>query len=171
MDWDSRLPMDIRTISTELLRATFPDGIDLLLASPSMLARHVPETHRERTPVGPDVDRHILHLIMYLSKTHPEGIGYLWNSSECHPASEMGQGNLLDATQCGSGAGRNTRIWQKLLPRDILEAEHARLRPPTHLVDAALKAAGLANWSHKAKGSTPTPTHSPGSRSRTWAPT
>ncbi len=89
---------------------------------------------------------------MYLSEAQPEGVGYLWNSSECHPASAntltlMSQGNLLDSTQCGLGVRHNTRIWQNLLPRDNLEAEHARLRPSTHQVDAALKTAGLSNWS------------------------
>ncbi len=115
VDWNSRLPMDVRTISPELLRATFPEGIDPLLVSPPMLARHVPNNHRERTPLGPDVVRHILHIIMYLSEAQPERVGYLWNSSECHPASAttlalMGQCNLLDTTQCVSRARRNTRI-------------------------------------------------------------
>jgi hypothetical protein len=72
MDWDSRLSMDVRTISLELLRATFPEGIDLLLASSPMLASHLPRTHRERTPMGPDVVKHILHLIMNLSEAQPE---------------------------------------------------------------------------------------------------
>ncbi len=80
-----------------------------------MLARHVPKTHRERTPLGPDVLRHILHLILYLSEAQSEGVGYLWNSSECHNASAntltlMDQDNLLDAIECGSGAQRDTRI-------------------------------------------------------------
>ncbi len=101
--------------SPELLRATFLEGIDLLLVSPPMLARHVPKTHREPTPVGPDVVRHIVHFILFLSETLPEGIGYLWNSSECHPASAntltlTGQGNLFYVRHCGSRARRNTRI-------------------------------------------------------------
>jgi hypothetical protein len=54
-DWDSRLPMDVRTISHELLRATFPDGGDLILASPPMQAIHLPITHRNHTSTGPDV--------------------------------------------------------------------------------------------------------------------
>ena len=45
-DWDSRLPMDAHTISPELFRATFPEVIDLLLASPPMLASYLPMTHR-----------------------------------------------------------------------------------------------------------------------------
>ncbi len=135
--------MDARTISPELLRSTFPEGIDLLLASPSMIARHVPKTHIYRISMGPDVVRHILHLIMYLSEAQPEGVGYLWNSSECHPASAntlalMDQDNLLDATHRGFGARRNIRTWQNLLPRDNLKAEHARLRPSAHPADAVV---------------------------------
>ena len=72
-------------------------------------------------------------------EAQPEGVRYLWNSYDRHSTSAntlplIGQGNLLDATQCGSGAHRNTRIWQNLLPHDILEAEHARLLPPTCLL-------------------------------------
>ncbi len=152
MDWHSRLPMDVRTISPELLRATIPEGIDLLLASPSMLASHLPMTHRERTPVGPKVVRHILHLILYLSEAQPEGVGDLRNSSKLHPTSAntltlMGQGTLLDASEYGSGAHRNTRIWKNLMPHDILEAEHARLLPPNRPADAALEVAELTSWS------------------------
>ncbi len=77
MDWDSRLPMEFRIISPELFRAIFPEGIDFLLASPPIVARHVPKTHKDRTPVGPDVVRHILHLILYFSETPPEGFKYL----------------------------------------------------------------------------------------------
>jgi hypothetical protein len=79
--WDSRLPMDVRAISLELLRATFPEGIDLLLASPPMLPNHLPMTHRERSPMGPDVVRHIHRLILDLSKAQTRGVGYLWTSS------------------------------------------------------------------------------------------
>ena len=86
-DWDSRLPMDVRTISPELVRATFPDGVDLLLASPPMQAIHLPGTHRDHTPMGPDVVRHILRLTLYLSEAQSEGVGYLWSSSELHPTS------------------------------------------------------------------------------------
>ena len=107
--------MDVRTISPELLRATFPEGIDLLLAIPPILANNLPMTHRARTPLGLDVVRHILRLIMYLSEAEPEGVGYLWNSSELHPTSAnilslLGQGTLLDASKCGSGAFRNTHM-------------------------------------------------------------
>jgi hypothetical protein len=87
-DWDSRLPMDACAISPELLRTTFPDRIDHLLASPPMQASHLPKTHIAHTPsMGPDVVRHILRLILYLSEAQPEGFGYLWTSSERHPAS------------------------------------------------------------------------------------
>jgi hypothetical protein len=99
--------MDVRTISPELLRATVPEGIDLLLASPPMLANHLLKTHRARTPLGPEGVRHILRLIFYLSETQPEGFGYLWNFVELHPASAkilslLRKGTLLDASKCGS---------------------------------------------------------------------
>ena len=70
-DWDSRLPMDIRTISPELFTTIFPEGIDLLLASPPTLAHHLPRSHRVHTPMDPDVVRHILHLILHFSEAHP----------------------------------------------------------------------------------------------------
>ncbi len=41
-DWESRLPMDARTISPKLFAMTIPEVIDLLLASPPMLAHHFP---------------------------------------------------------------------------------------------------------------------------------
>jgi hypothetical protein len=65
-----------------------------------MLVSHLPRTHRERTPMGPDVVRHILHLFLYLSEAHPELVGYLLNSFELHPRSAktltlMGQGSSM----------------------------------------------------------------------------
>jgi hypothetical protein len=74
VDWDSRLTTNVRTVLLKLLRATFPEGIDLLLASPPMPASHLPKTHREHTPMGLDVVRHILRLIPYLSKAQPAGL-------------------------------------------------------------------------------------------------
>ena len=56
-------------------------------------------------------------------------------------------GLLLDATKCGSGAYRNMRLWQNLMPQAILAAVHARIRPPTGRVEKALEDAGLSNWS------------------------
>ncbi len=44
----------------------------------------------------------------------------------------------LDAPKCGSGAYRNTRIWQNLMPYDAMLKEHARLLPPSRPFDAAL---------------------------------
>jgi hypothetical protein len=139
---------DARAISLELRIATFSEGIDLLLANPLMLANHFPGTHRERSPMGPDVVRHILRIILHLSKAKTRGIGYLWTSSELHYACDStmslkGQGTLLDATKCGSGAYHNTRDWRNLLPHEALVAEHARLLPQTRPVDAALETSGL----------------------------
>ena len=59
----------------------------------------------------------------------------------------LGQGTLLDAPKCGSGAYRNTRTWQNLLPQDTLAAEHARLQPSARPVEAALETIGLSKWS------------------------
>jgi hypothetical protein len=44
-EWDSRLPMDVRTISPKFLTAASPEEIDILLASPPMLAHHLPSSH------------------------------------------------------------------------------------------------------------------------------
>ena len=119
--------------------------------------------------MGPDVVRHILRLIMYLSEAQSEGFGYLWSSFELHPASTttlslLGQGTLLDAPKCGSGAYRNTRIWHNLMPHDALMKELARLLPPTRPVDAALMRAGLSRWSTLptlGAGDQPQPQHTP----------
>jgi hypothetical protein len=146
-DWDSQLPMDVRAIFLELLIATFPEGVDLL-ASPPMLANHLPNTHRERSPMGPDVVRHIHRLILNLSEARIGGVGYLWTFSELHSARAstlplLGQGTLLDATKCCSGAYRSTRVWQNLLTHKALVAEHACLLPPTRAIDAALETSRL----------------------------
>jgi len=84
-----------------------------------MQASHLPKTDRERTLVGPDIVRHILRLILYLSEAQPKGVGYLWSSSDLHPASTntltlLSQVTFLDPSKCGSGAYRNTRICQTL---------------------------------------------------------
>ena len=77
-DWGSRFPIEVRSIFLELLRATFPEGIDFLLASPPMLVANIlPMTHRAHTPLGSDVVRHIFRLILYLSEAQSEGVGYL----------------------------------------------------------------------------------------------
>ena len=64
-----------------------------------------------------------------------------------HILSILGQGTLLDAPTCGSEAYRNTVIWQNLMPRSVLEAEHARLVNPTRPVETALEAVGLSDLS------------------------
>jgi len=60
-DWDSRLPLDVRTSSPDLLSATFLEGIYLILASPPVLATRVSRSHREHTPSGPDIHRPAHH--------------------------------------------------------------------------------------------------------------
>jgi hypothetical protein len=49
-DWDCRLPMDVPTISPELLNATFPVGIDLILASPPVIVARLFSSNIDHTP-------------------------------------------------------------------------------------------------------------------------
>ncbi len=73
--WDSRLPMDVRIISPELLNVIFSEGIDFILASPHGRAIHLFKYEREHTTPGPDIIRHILRLGLHLSETQPGGVG------------------------------------------------------------------------------------------------
>ena len=50
---DSRLPMDVRAISPEILEVTFPKGVNLILISPPILAKDLPMTHIDLGPRGP----------------------------------------------------------------------------------------------------------------------
>jgi len=77
-DCDSRLPMDVSTISPELLSATFSaEGIDLILVSPPVLATRVSRSNREHTSPGPDIGRHIIRLVLHLSESEPDGVEYI----------------------------------------------------------------------------------------------
>jgi hypothetical protein len=69
--------MDIRTISLELLSVTFPEGVDLILASSSVLATDLSKSNKEHTPPDPDIGRHILRLVLHLSESHSGGVGYV----------------------------------------------------------------------------------------------
>jgi len=60
--------MDVRTISPELLRVTFPEGINLILVNPHVLAIDLSKSKREHTSPGPDIGRHILRLVLHLSE-------------------------------------------------------------------------------------------------------
>jgi hypothetical protein len=60
--------------------------------------------------------------------------------------SQLGPGSILDATKCGSGSSRNTRIWQNLLHHDTLSTIHARLQHTTRPVESALERVGLFQW-------------------------
>ena len=150
--WDSSLPRDIHTISPALLNATFQEGIDLILASPPVLATRAYDPNKDHPLPGPDIARHVTSLVLHISKTHTNGVGSILNSFELHPPSAltmslMGPGILLDATECGSGAYRNTRLWQNLMSQDTLAEFQARTRPPTGSVEKALEGAGLSNRS------------------------
>jgi hypothetical protein len=73
-DWDSRLPMDVRTDSMKLFAETFSEGVDLLLSSPPTLAKHSPMIHRDHGPYGPMIIVHrIVKLILYLTESQLRG--------------------------------------------------------------------------------------------------
>jgi hypothetical protein len=42
--------MDVRAISPKLFNIIFPEGIDLILASPPVLATHLSNCNRDHTP-------------------------------------------------------------------------------------------------------------------------
>jgi len=69
--------MDVRAISLELLNVTFPEEMDLILASPLMLATHLSKSNREHTSPGLDIDRHILRLVLHLSESQLGRVGYI----------------------------------------------------------------------------------------------
>ncbi len=122
-----------------------------MVSPPTPLTRAF-DTLTTRTALGPDIGLDIIRLILYLSESQPYGIGYIWSSSEFHPLSSkplalLGPEYLLDATKCGSGAYCNTRIWQNMLPRDKLSADHSLLQQPARPVESVLERAGLAQWS------------------------
>jgi hypothetical protein len=124
--------MNTRTISLDLFSITFPKGIDLILARPSVPATHLSSSSRDHTPSGPDIGRHTIRLVLRISDSQLGGVGYICISSEFHLPSAttlslLDQGPLFDASKCGSGAYYNTRISQHLLIQDIMEAKHARL--------------------------------------------
>jgi len=72
--------MNVRTISPELLSVIFPEGIDLILASPPLLEIHLSKSNKEHAPPGPDIGQHIIRLVLHLSEPHPDRAGYIWNS-------------------------------------------------------------------------------------------
>jgi len=59
LEWDSLLPLDTRSISPKILLEALPKGIDFKLASPSMLTKHLPITHRDHMTHGPVIIHHI----------------------------------------------------------------------------------------------------------------
>ncbi len=44
--WDTRLPMDTRTITPALFVHAFPKGVNVIMTSPPMMAKHLPRTIR-----------------------------------------------------------------------------------------------------------------------------
>ena len=76
-DWHSRLSMDVRTISPELLSVQFPEGIDLILAIPPMIATHLSNSNKEHIPPVPNISRHITRIVLHISELQPRGVWYI----------------------------------------------------------------------------------------------
>jgi len=152
-DWYSRLPMDARIISPKVMTQTFPEDIDLILASSPVLSKHLPMTHKNQGPHIPFIAHRISMFIWCLAESQPaEGVGCVWDSTRiysptAHTLSLLGQGMLIDAPICDSWAYRNNRVWKNLVPRSVLEAEHARLLKPTRPIETSLEASRLSTWS------------------------
>ena len=75
--WDTRLPKDTRTITTELFTQVFPTGVDLIMTRPPMLTRHLPREHRGSGQTARATISQINYLIRHLATNHKGGLGYV----------------------------------------------------------------------------------------------
>jgi hypothetical protein len=64
---NSRVPMDIRTISPVIFTNTIPEGMGIILTSPSMMAQHLSRAHKETTLPCQGAPHRLSHLIQYLT--------------------------------------------------------------------------------------------------------
>ena len=115
--WDTRLPMDTRTITPALFTQAFPAGVDIIMTSPPMLPQHLPRTHRGNGQPAHATLLKILRLIRHLASTQRGGVGFIWDTPDrsplpAHILAVMGPSTVLNAPKCGSGAHRPTQIWQ-----------------------------------------------------------
>jgi len=55
--WDTRLPMDTRTITPELFTQAFPAGVDLVMASPPLAASTPPTGNPGTKAISPSHGR------------------------------------------------------------------------------------------------------------------
>ena len=147
--WDTRLPRDTRSITPELLARVLPTGVDLIMTSPPMLAKHLPGDHRGCGHHAHATISQINHLIRYLATTQEGGMGYIRDapygpklSPQVHAL--MGPSTVLNAPKCGSGAHRPTHMWQNLLPKEELEEAYLQLSGLQRPINDILDHAGLS---------------------------
>ena len=149
--WDTRLPMDARTITPALFTQAFPEEVDIITTSPPMLTQHLPRTPRGNGQPTHATLQQIHRLIRHLASTQKGGIGFIWDTPvrsplPAHIIAMAGPSTVLNAPKCGSGAHRPTRIWQNMLPKETLDDAYANLVDPRQTVDDILKSAGLRAW-------------------------
>ena len=112
---DSRLPMDIRSISPEFFTDVIHEGADIILTSPPMIAQHLSMAHRGNTRWGEGAPQRLAQLIQYLNEAQSRGLGFIWDTTKLqlltpHAASLLGWGFFIEAPKCRLGAYHNTRI-------------------------------------------------------------
>jgi hypothetical protein len=96
--------MDTRTISPEVSTNAIPEGVDVILASPSMMSQHLLGSQRGTTPPGLSSLHRLVCLIQYLAEAHSGEAGgsVIGDTTELRPqaphiASLFGTGSLIDA--------------------------------------------------------------------------
>ena len=151
LGWDTRLPMDTKTITPVLFTQAFPAGTDIITTSPPMLLQHLSRAHREGGQPAQAALLQIVRLIQHLATNQPGGVGFIWDTSvrtplPAHVIHLMGPSTALNAPKCGSGAHRPTHIWQNFLPQQELEAAYKSLQDLPRAVDVILATAGLEEW-------------------------
>ena len=67
--WDTRLPMDAKTITPALFTQAFPEGVDIIMTSPPMLTQHLPRTPRGNGQPSHATLQQIHRLIRHLAST------------------------------------------------------------------------------------------------------
>ena len=164
--WDTRLPMDTRTISPALFAQAFPAGVDIIMTSPPMLAKHLPKTIRGSGQPPHATVLQIHDLIHHLATTQEGGLGFVWDTPSGPPLPAqikdiMGPSTVLDTPKLGSGAHRPTRIWQNLLPTAEIETAYAQLPENPHTINEILELAGIAAWRMPAEITSTNPAHPP----------
>jgi hypothetical protein len=129
--WDTRLPMDIRTITPALFAQAFPAGVDIIMTSPPMLAKHLPKTIRGSGQPSHATVFQIHDLIRHLATTQEGGLGFIWDIPFGPPLPAqiidiMGPSTVLNAPKLGSR--ESGRICSPL--RKFKRPTHSSLKPP-----------------------------------------